>query len=1682
MPAGTDYAPSTPPALSERVTASASSVPQAQAPPQPSHAVSHRPSLRPKFSAGSKVSFRTKKNASSGGRANTDMAVEVSAQPAQQRVASASSSASSGVNGAVDSNRKALRPALSRTTLAINEADEVLRRAKEFAVPQYRTRSARTAQRREFLRKSLILAEKLAREVPGKGGNPQYAHEGHNTSFKQNDNELHRGKGPPLVEMQGLNEKATFGTEDVSTSVKTQVNFEREDRNLDNTSDTDEYYRPHAVSFIPPNDYVEDSRGKGVEISARGLPPLKGWAPRSKTPPVHSPRPAVVSPTPEICLVDSPHDDPITAEELAALPDLSSYPQYEELRAPASAWHANSLTPVLQDFLIRVTTVSEDLVGHLEDVLQEMEGLEKSSEADAGMEQVVDGGDTLETMRGGDLERKNVPNEPEGHDGVLPPLPLDHGSLNSAVTTSRQFHSDFVLSSKVPPLQGPSSAPVGRKALSTNILGDHLSSTPNDRPSTPPQIARVPSLPTVTIDPHILSPLSTLTSLLSASLAAARHADRVSVARSVRRFGLAFLKTGVPVQRAQLESVSRCARVAGAVGVKLVDIDEVWEREDVQWKEWIAGSRASGGEHNARAVKRTDSKFRDEGWVFPSREGSADDGARGLRNNTKSNPSRPSPSRFDWPSFVSIPASPHDPLPTPRGLSHPPRILFSGFTPGKPLHLPLRVVNVSPIPLTIHARHRIPPTDTNPSPFRITPVGPGGPVAPGMTATFRVHFLPKHWREVEEDFDLAGWNAAGEVAKGDLTVAAKNEVARLAVEGFDGSLEMDVGAVGEADKEKSSEWVIRNDGGPVEFTMVTGDVDVDVFLLDDMFRSVVERPAECSMQVGSFQVMLCRSSLGRGEKCTLWTKYMPDRLDTDTAFRDDVGMFKLVCCDGMTIEFGVRGRIERGRVEIAGVGGNGSTVELTRPWNHHGPGSPECDLLPIQRATDLVAAVLDFPAQIAKTEACVAVQIFNPTKLVLRFTWQLVMETTVAKSTGEFSVYPNEGLMEPCAQRMFIFKFCPKMVGRMTALWELCLGGEADGTGMRIRIVGLCVHPITELFPARMEITNPLNGSVARVSYLWSMFNVDCALLLHPVSGSLTLDAGQEGSINVLVEGGLEGKRRDCYAFNTAKLDFGMIALGDQKTLSITLLCDSPKDLCGLVSKEFEILAVEDFYSDHASDVICVSPRGTTISSSCSAVIQVEMKAFSRGSYQGFLLARVRDNQSKWQVACVAEVVAQVETPRISLPNEYDLGEIFTNVEKKGIVSLENVSRLEASFALEIMHATPSDRIECSHLRGVVQPGEKMDVEVRWICTSRVFGTREVLLICDVPGMVDSDGPLQMKMKAEVCGLSLVWELDGWVEPLLDNEKADRSLLPVCFNHVPVLETQTKVLQITNRTPIKARYRVAFEHHGAPTGPAEKCDQAPLSPPRHIGILKPSKISEPLGFSSRVGNSFVSRVVETRRKEALMREMLQLGKGVAFTSTPTVGVVDPNSSARIVLTMYNNMPGRYSDRVVVDLETWFSRTFEIESVIEGAPLELSSDHFLTASKQYTLNFGTFKNQASRSSDTTREFTVKNCSPHSIKIKWSFHDVCGRDLNCDALPSSSRGSTDQSRPLYSMKDSWNTILAGQSLVVRIEVSPDREGEHKMELVGVCEFLSAEAQIPEAQQEDREFRIFLLSKVV
>ena len=140
-------------------------------------------------------------------------------------------------------------------------------------------------------------------------------------------------------------------------------------------------------------------------------------------------------------------------------------------------------------------------------------------------------------------------------------------------------------------------------------------------------------------------------------------------------------------------------------------------------------------------------------------------------------------------------------------------------------------------------------------------------------------------------------------------------------------------------------------------------------------------------------------------------------------------------------------------------------------------------------------------------------------------------------------------------------------------------------------------------------------------------------------------------------------------------------------------------------------------------------------------------------------------------------------------------------------------------------------------------------------------------------------------------------------------------------------------------------------------------------------------------FTSASGNTFT----QTKAFEKEQKFYLQNNKGIAVVFTPHVGDLPPNSEIPITVTLYNNVCGKFDDRIIANVNGLPLIDFPLRIAISGSPIVIPNN-------QVGLSYGTVNPTMSiptvvaNTQPQSRVFKIKNTGIRALDVDWRIFDL------------------------------------------------------------------------------------------
>lgn len=117
---------------------------------------------------------------------------------------------------------------------------------------------------------------------------------------------------------------------------------------------------------------------------------------------------------------------------------------------------------------------------------------------------------------------------------------------------------------------------------------------------------------------------------------------------------------------------------------------------------------------------------------------------------------------------------------------------------------------------------------------------------------------------------------------------------------------------------------------------------------------------------------------------------------------------------------------------------------------------------------------------------------------------------------------------------------------------------------------------------------------------------------------------------------------------------------------------------------------------------------------------------------------------------------------------------------------------------------------------------------------------------------------------------------------------------------------------------------------------------------------------------------------------------LSNNKGIAIVITPAIGDLPPHSEIPITVAVYNNVCGKFEDKITSDIRGLGLVEFPVSIAIKGSPVEIPLN-------QVGLNYNTtpptlpMPTLIVNTSAVTKTLKVKNTGIRAVEVDWLIYD-------------------------------------------------------------------------------------------
>lgn len=775
-------------------------------------------------------------------------------------------------------------------------------------------------------------------------------------------------------------------------------------------------------------------------------------------------------------------------------------------------------------------------------------------------------------------------------------------------------------------------------------------------------------------------------------------------------------------------------------------------------------------------------------------------------------------------------------------VAEPSRICFSNYLSNKSYSTQLVIRNISGKSIRFRLQYSNSEKISEFFQFELlsSPIDQEGLVAPGLFCSYNIKFRPNSLGRFSEQLTVI--SESGEYFE--VPITASREIPILSLPE---TIECDPCRPGYSTSKKIR---IKNSGGAGKFLVLSGNDQRTPF---EIFDRKEYSDSDC-IQLSSFYVCPRYFSLAKNESITVTFTYSPLQMASSAMDIEEL----LIACDNCEIlKYTLKGCMEKPRLDVL----NASFQEQGRIVTQFTP-------------DEIFDFELDFQSfNTDDTETCV-LSVKNATGLQLPFRWAQSDYRKGQKmkefcQPSAFECLPQTGLIDPYQELVLIIKFKPDLVKAFDTVAELLLLGEVTENPdystnqsilanqnsqciTRARLLGSgSSHKLissTKLISLPPDFYSGLpysstftlsNQSASSIEYTLSIENFDSSkvdIVLSHIKGALAPDCSAEvivttcGSVSTFVsakilctigsrkdpilEIALVGdilKARNSISFGVGRIDFGLCALGDTKSIILDVINES-NNTC-----DFD-LSIAGFEKCCILSLNCCSGR---LAPNQKLPITVTYTPTWYHTLQEALLLKetaVEVDSKKFifstpVLMSALNIVAIVQTPRIVVLNPENMLSCFINVPIKWKLLLKNTRRLRAYYSWTDI-SDESVRISFSPKAFFLEGGTAANVEIQ-VCYLRT-GVYQTFVTGSVKDMVEDQGNLQLKISANVvqCNFSFrVLENEkAWDERRImgtKEQKSSEASLRLDFGLLcPISAVRTRTIKVRNHSAIESSFQL----------------------------------------------------------------------------------------------------------------------------------------------------------------------------------------------------------------------------------------------------------------------------------
>ncbi|NWV74595.1 DLEC1 protein, partial [Dasyornis broadbenti] len=632
-----------------------------------------------------------------------------------------------------------------------------------------------------------------------------------------------------------------------------------------------------------------------------------------------------------------------------------------------------------------------------------------------------------------------------------------------------------------------------------------------------------------------------------------------------------------------------------------------------------------------------------------------------------------------------------------------------------------------------------------------------------------------------------------------------------------------------------------------------------------------------------------------------------------------------------------------------------------------------------------------------------------------------------------FSLYPEQGVLLPCADHEFILTYTPQELKSYHSVVQMvlrdipespCLVEEGmlhnipeckagDVIALEIEVKGstepfdLVLEPYAIIVPGENFIGVNVkkrfklwNNSKTSIKYTWERIMACEIMEVEPRTGVIGVKKCCEfvlaisGSKPGVISRNLQCHVEPCpepvvlhveaafkgpfLCIDVPSLQFGLTKQGETVTRTFEI-----KNLCQLPAQwrmqENQVCLAE---RNEEVSPFTIQPSAGEIPPLSLCRVSVQFTSLQCQRLQTVLELEVENGEGSH-----LPVFVEVQTPQVCLISSHLVfTRIYTGVPAKATRKLFNQTLMPTKFLWGKLFGSQaaSCSVVVSPASGTLGPNEEKEFCIE-LSVNTECELKDLILSCSIEDMAE---PLFLSISGKVKGLHVTYSVPCDSEVARDKGQMAQSTCELLLDfgsEVAFNDVVKRQLILKNVTGISAPFTLEAEYFSACLLPPE---QGPC--PSGLNLKSDLLFSCSSSYLMKRRGP-VTEHAARKAKSGFAAALLSQGKGAAFYIQPSTGTLKAFQQLTIEIAAYNNMWGEYQDNLVCKVGDLQPKLIPMRMTVKGCPIFLSVTG--PQPEPPIIRFGT---QVSGGSPVLRRVRLNNPTPFDIRLDWEVYNLEQQD--------------------------------------------------------------------------------------